>query len=285
MKPSLTPLILALSLLAIGSQAGAVGRLTDLSVVDRDSGQQLTTYYHQGQYYVVGTPGNRYAVALRNTRGERLMTVVSVDGVNVVNGKTASPDQGGYVLEPNAATEINGWRKNMNEVAAFVFSPEQHSYAARTGRPDNVGVIGIAVFRERPEPRRVPDISNDTPWSSDYPSDTTTRRDRRAAEASPEGPSARSGAAPAAPAQEANNRSMDSSRYQQPRLGTAHGQREGSEVRYTDFIRASSRADELISIRYDSYRNLVAKGVIPVNRSSGRPVPNPFPGQFVPDPG
>ena len=37
----------------------------------------------------------------------------------------------------------------MREVAAFTFTDSPNSYAERTGRPANVGVIGVAVFRER----------------------------------------------------------------------------------------------------------------------------------------
>ena len=50
------------------------------------------------------------------------MTVVSVDGINAVTGETASPDQNGYVLSPHQSFEIAGWRKSMNEVAAFYFT-------------------------------------------------------------------------------------------------------------------------------------------------------------------
>ena len=40
----------------------------------------------------------------------------------------------------------------MQRIAAFYFTELENSYAARTGRPDNVGVIGVAVFRKKPEP-------------------------------------------------------------------------------------------------------------------------------------
>jgi hypothetical protein len=53
-------------------------------------------------------------------------------------------------------------------------------------------------------------------------------------------------------------------------------------VRYTNFERASNTPDEVITIYYDSYRNLVAQGVIRDSTRLARP--NPFPGQFVPDP-
>jgi hypothetical protein len=271
MKLPLRPTILALSLLAAASQAGAVGRMVDLNVHDRDTGQQLRTYYYRGQNYVVGTPGNRYAVSVRNQRGERVMTVVSVDGVNVISGETAAPSQTGYVLDANASTEINGWRKSMNEIAAFVFANETESYAAKTGRPDNVGVIGVAIFREKQAVQ---------PWRDGRiaipPASTSAQHDSAAKAQS--GRSAESAApAPSAMPGEQN-------RGEQARLGTGHGERETSQVDYTNFTRASSRPDEVITIRYDSYRNLVAQGVIPRPHPVRRPEPSPFPGKFVPDP-
>ena len=67
----------------------------------------------------------------------------------------------------------------------------------------------------------------------------------------------------------------------QKSLGTGHGQSETSVVRYTNFERASITPDEVITIYYDSYRNLVAQGVIRERTRIARP--NPFPNQFVPD--
>ena len=64
-------------------------------------------------------------------------------------------------------------------------------------------------------------------------------------------------------------------------LGTGHGASETSPVRYTNFERASATPDEVITIYYDSYRNLVALGVI---KAPSLARPTPFPGQFVPDP-
>src|SRR6266699_5465773 len=75
---------------------------------------------------------------------------MSVAGVNVITGDTASPSQSGYVLDAHGSFEIAGWRTSMSRTAAFFFTTLANSYAARTGRPDNVGVIGVAVFRERP---------------------------------------------------------------------------------------------------------------------------------------
>jgi hypothetical protein len=131
--------------------------LVDLSVVDRDTGATLPTYSQHGRRYVPGEPGHRYALRLYNHTDQRVLVVLSVDGVNAVNGQTAGTDQPGYVLDPWQTTEIAGWRKSYSDIAQFVFTALDDSYAARTGRPDNVGVIGMAVFRERvPQPVYVP---------------------------------------------------------------------------------------------------------------------------------
>jgi len=156
---------------------------------------------------------------------------------------------------------IDGWRKNLDDIATFYFTRLSDSYAARTGRPDNVGVIGVALFRER-EVRHCCDELN-----------------RQSA----------AGAAPAAPEASARERGYSESDQsvdarKESKLGTGHGEREASPAQYVDFHRGSSRPDEVISIFYDSTRNLVAQGVIPHKRWLAERVPDPFPNGFVPDP-
>ena len=263
--------------LALWSCAGAgeAGALADLTVVDRSNGQRLQTYYHQGRYWIAGTPGNKYAVAVNNKTGQRVMTVVSVDGVNVVTGETAAPGQNGYVLDGGMHYEITGWRKSANEVATFVFTALSDSYAARTDRPDNVGVIGVAVFREwsPPRPAVSPQVSpQPRPFSDSGSSSGARSADSNRREVQ-EAPSASAAGELGAKAQ------------RDERLGTGHGEREGSQVSYTQFRRAGERPNEMLTIYYDSYANLVARGVI--RAVPGTPVsPNPFPSgmRFVPDP-
>ena len=157
MKP--TNLGAALLALALPFVAGA-GTTVDIEVLDRRTGRVLPVYWHDGDRHVAGEPGREYEIRLRNRDGCRVLAVTSVDGVNVITGRTASPAQSGYVLDPWGLVEIDGWRKSMDEVAAFYFTALPDSYAARTGRPDNVGVIGVALFRERARPdadgRRLP---------------------------------------------------------------------------------------------------------------------------------
>lgn len=259
-------LSLGSALALCSSYAQAVGQLLDVNVYDRQSGRQIPVYYHQGQYYVAGQPGKRYQIALNNRQGRRLLAVVSVDGVNVITGETAAANQSGYVLDAYGKTDISGWRKSMDEVASFVFTREERSYAARTGRPFDVGVIGVAVFEERPAPIIEREYSDrDRRGRMDEAPLAKSAPGRRSAAA------AASGSAPAAaPMME-----------QEEKIGTGHGRREWSEARYTDFERASREPSEIIAIYYDSYANLVNQGVIPRSRYYR---PQPFPNRFVPDP-
>src|SRR6202171_1971390 len=145
-------IVAAVSVMGVAGAAQARWPMEQVSVdiVDRTDGRVLPIYTHEGRRYVVGRPGNEYAIRVRNSGGERALAVMSVDGVNVISGDTASPSQTGYVLGAHGSFEIAGWRTSQSRTAAFFFTTLANSYATRTGRPDNVGVIGVAVFRERP---------------------------------------------------------------------------------------------------------------------------------------
>jgi hypothetical protein len=243
--------------LALSAQAQAVGGLAEVNVYDRTEKRPLPVYWHAGRAYVAGKPGNEYQVTVRSRQGEDLLAVMSVDGINVITGETAQVQQSGYVLGPRAGLEVKGWRKSLSRTAAFYFTALADSYAARAGRAENVGVIGVALYRRKAEPTQ--------PFSQlgSAPQAPAAR-----AEASVRGDSVRriSGAV------------AEASGSSEP-LGTGHGRNETSYARHVAFERASAQPAETIVIHYDSHPNLVAKGVI---REPGRE-PRPFPG-FVPDP-
>jgi hypothetical protein len=285
MKPwlSLTLCIAA----TVPCHAQSLGGMADVSVIDRDTGARLAPYYHEGEYWIAGRPGSRYAIEIRNRLGERLLAVASVDGVNVLSGATASWGQEGYVFDAYEDYQITGWRKSDAQVAAFTFTASPDSYAERTGRPANVGVIGIALFRER-QSRYSPRISGGAA-DRDEP-----------AELSRQGPIANL-TAPAAPAPQPSDSARTNmsapppeaqsappiNALRAPKLGTGHGEREYSYVSHTVFARSQPEPNEVIRIRYDSLDNLIAMGI--ARRT--RPLPqtlNPFPGSpersYVPDP-
>jgi hypothetical protein len=254
----------ALVIAAASGPAEAIGNLADLTILDRSTGRELPVYWHEGRAYVVGRPGNEYQVTVKNRRGDDLLAVVSVDGVNVMDGQTASPSQAGYIVSPWRRVDIRGWRKSMSEIAAFYFTSLGDSYAARTDRPQNVGVIGVALFeRKRSQPRfeeAVPPASSEAPWYG--PADKKLQADRSAG--ADLNTQSRAAPAPSAP------------------LGTGHGRREDAPIRWVEFERATDAPAETITIYYDSYRNLVARGIL--TQPIAPRDPNPWPQAFAPDP-
>jgi hypothetical protein len=240
--------VVAVALAAASFAAQAVGHRADISIFDRGTNRELPVYWHEGRAYVVGRPGNEYQVVVKNRVGEDLLAVVSVDGLNVMNGQPANPRQAGYILSPWSRLDVRGWRKSMDEIAAFYFTQLADSYAGRTGRPDNVGVIGVALFQRK--------VVEAAPYRERSEAQRDSANESRA--------KALQAPAPAAP------------------LGTGHGRREESRVQWQHFERATDTPVETIAIYYDSYRNLVAQGVL--QAPIGRRDPNPFPTSFTPDP-
>ncbi len=207
-------------------------------------GSTLPLFHHRGQRWVLGTLGQRYRIRVQNPTGSRVEAVVSVDGLDALDGRTASVDKRGYVLPPYGAITIDGFRTSLDSVAAFRFSSVRDSYAGRKGQDRNVGVIGVAFFRERapvavarPAPR---------PWWGDRDRRTT---DGAAGSASP----GRSTASPA-PAAEAP-------RKQREGIGTAFGEQRESRVSETAFVRESAWPTARIDLRYDDRDGLRAMGI------------------------
>src|SRR5205823_2906617 len=125
--------------------------LVSVDAYDRTDGTALMVYVKDGRRYIVGAPGHEYAVRIRNCTGERILAVTSVDGVNVVSGETASPEQSGYVIDPYGSVEIVGWRKSLERTASFYFTDLRDSYAARTGRPATYPAETDAIQSDRRE--------------------------------------------------------------------------------------------------------------------------------------
>jgi len=235
-------------------------RLAEIEIVDRTTGEHLPIYGRFGERWVAGVPGHRYAISVHSQAEGRLLAVMSVDGLNVVSGESAGWDQRGYVFAPGERYDVNGWRKSQDRIAAFEFASVPDSYAARTGRPENVGVIGVALFREAVHP-----VVSEAP-SIPLPQAQSGAPARDSARAESSAPPAARAAPPTAPG-----------------LGTAHGRNENSWVAFTSFERAQSTPDEVITVRYDRRENLIAMGVIPAPAVAANPFPSSTAG-FVPDP-
>ena len=256
---------------ALATAPAAAGSLARLDVVARGDAATLPVLAHQGRHWIVGTPGQEYAIRVCNSTDGRLLAVTSVDGINVITGETAAPHQPGYVVDAFACADIGGWRKSMARAAAFYFTELADAYAARTGRPDKLGVIGVALFREKPPP---------VAW-----------RDPAKIAAEAEGAAAAGASLERGAAGEAK-RSRDeaapaASAAPPPRtmLGNGHDRSEHSHAQRVAFARASADPAETLAIHYDRRENLAAMGILPPPTIARSQPANPFPGwpRFVPD--
>lgn len=232
-------------------------------------GEKFPTYTHEGKTYFAAKKGKKYAIKLTNFNSTRVEVCISVDGQDVLSGEPSNYiNQTGYILYPYQTMEIKGYRQNMDEVAAFEFVDKGDSRADLMNQGENVGVIGVAVFREKctiPKPpigsplkfwdtligpkkttppywyKSIPNTSLIGDGTV-YPSDIT----------------------------------FCSSTPQE--LGTAYGNSIDSKVVSTHFTRENATApDEITVVYYDSKESLIEKGIIkPSNQEPKEP--NPFPG-------
>ena len=252
--------------------------LATVEVFDRHDNTLLPVYPAGGERWIVGTPGHEYTLRIRNHTGQRILAIPSVDGVNAITGETASPDQSGYVLDPYGSVEIAGWRKSLSHTAAFYFTNVADSYAGRTGRPRDVGVIGVAVFRERAPVAYAPQPKI---------AQRAERADMPASAAAAPGAEAGTvgGVAKEAAGYDDQLAGTREKRSADSRLGTGHGRSESSYAQRVAFERATTTPESVVSIRYDRREALVARGIVPGPRYADR-APSAFPAWpgFTPDP-
>ena len=126
----------------------------DVQVI-RGDGETLPTYAFRDRFYVQGNADDRYVIRITNPTGRRIEAVVSVDGLDVIDGEGGDLRKRGYVVPPYGETRIEGFRTSQADVATFRFSSVSGSYAGQKGKARNVGVIAVALFEERaPEPEQ-----------------------------------------------------------------------------------------------------------------------------------
>lgn len=219
-------------------------------------GHGLPTHFHRGGTFIEGRMGEAYAVRVDNPTGRRVEVVVTVDGRDVVSGDPGDfRRQRGYIVEPYGHVRIDGFRRSMSDVAQFRFTTPGDSYSARRGTPENVGVVGVAVFSELTPPSPPPMA---VPYGGD---------DEREKASSAGAPRAEAAPAPS-------------------NLGTQYGETRYAPVSEVPFQRANAtEPDALLAVYYDDRPGLVRRGVVPAD-VYGMPGPQPFPEsrKFAPPP-
>ncbi len=266
----------------MSSEAEAVTRSGpySLQLID-ENGRELPTFHKDGRTYVLGSLGRRYSLKIRNDSGQRVEFVSSVDGRDVLDGKTSSWARDGYVVEAHDQVVIDGFRLSHETVAAFRFSSVDHSYASKMGDARDVGVIGVAVFPEKQEQPVVQEIPRPTTfWNKLW----GAKKDLGDDEAQGAGGGAPAGTANLAPpatalapmpapvpmrAEKSAVAPVDGAlaskakraAESRPGLGTEFGEQRYSHVNEVQFVRASSRPAAMLSLRYDDRAGLEALGI------------------------
>jgi hypothetical protein len=156
--------------------------LYDTEVEILVNGKPVKKYSHDGKTYIQANKGSAYSIRVKNNSWNRRLFVVSVDGINVLNGKAAGSEKAGYVIHGYSSYEVAGFRTSNEEVHPFKFNDKQKSYAAKSeetgGDVSNCGVIGVQVYEEKVKPLpkilantiiiREPVSPKPTPWETPW---------------------------------------------------------------------------------------------------------------------
>lgn len=116
----------------------------DVSVMVKN--KPVVEYIDNYTTWIEGRDASEYSIRLKNNNNEPMKVVLSIDGLNVLNGKPASADGDGIVIQPFDIVNLKGWMVDNNTGAAFTFGSSENSYAAKSGYGINTGVIGIALY-------------------------------------------------------------------------------------------------------------------------------------------
>ncbi len=272
----------------------------DVDLIGED-GDVLDTYQHRGKFYVLGSAGERYSIRVTNPTNQRVEAVLSVDGLDVIDGETADfVHKRGYVVPAGGELRVDGFRVSTSHVATFRFSSVKNSYAGRKGKARNVGVIGVAIFAEKAHPEVIlpapvrerrhvhwdePDEEYDLRGDADLGGSVGQTADKTAERSEAEAPaaeppasgSARGTAGSSVSRRAPNKPAPPRGRYRptetkrdccgarpkdRPGLGTEFGERRYSAVSYTRFERANeTRPTALAEFRYNDRQGLLALGI------------------------
>lgn len=237
---------------------------------------------HNGATYLPVEVGREFEITLHNSTNKRVVGVVSVDGLSVMNGEDANYNNSGYVIPAYGSYTVKGWRRGDSEVASFEVTKPGSSYAEKTGRPNNVGVIGVIFYPEKIEYTLRGTLTRNSDGDNTFRmNDIQPRRGI-------------CGQSVNATYSSKTTCGFDDDGYEEltsggielpdAPVGTGYGRKQADRVRETEFKR-DERSKQIVTLYYDTVSNLVAKGV-PVRHHGG--APNPFPAEdskfFCPEP-
>jgi hypothetical protein len=264
-------------------------------------------YQYNDQFFIEGRSNSNYEIELRNHTNGRVQTVLSVDGLSVIDGQEAGPQSRSYVIDAHGTLRVPGWLLDGSNAAKFAFASRPDSYASQIsdGKTRNVGVIGVLVYTEKVAPITYPSYPVTYPFTtwngiSVAPNpfyQNTSINNMWDSFIIPRGIACSANSATAAPligASFSNNavpKSRGSSAGEQKTsggiigdaappvqqsLGTAFGDQTQFATRSVAFDRGAQLT--VMSLYYDSLKGLRAKGVPIERRGKSQRPPEAFPG-------
>jgi len=229
---AITMLVAVLAGFAAANQASVRGDMATVYIQADDA--NIRVAYKDGNTFFSAPIGSEYTISIRNNTGRRILAVPTVDGLNVIDRNKGDWGGTGYVIAPHGSVEIPGFRRSdqFQYVERFTFNEARFSLAKRIGDVRNVGVIGVALFKEYVPPPPEPVVHNYDayPQSSRYE-------------------------------ESANESRMKCETYS--RAGTEAGRTVHDPVRRVSFQRASNNPEEILALYYDKEENLISAGILP----------------------
>ena len=236
-------IILALALFATSAFAARPNGFAVNVLVDDIAREE---YPRAGAVYVEAVRGASYSLRLTNPTPYRVAVALSVDGLNTIDAKhTDARSASKWVLEPYESAVISGWQVSDRDARSFYFTGERHSYGARLGQTENLGVIEAVYFRER---RHEVDVYR--PRFGEERSSASVEAQPRSVPA----PLSEGSAAPSAKAQ----RHDTADDY----AATGMGDKERHEV-YSVSVDLDPTPIASVRIRYEFHSQLVKMGILP----------------------
>jgi len=137
-------------------------------------------YENEDKIFIEGRKGSEYSLRVRNNNYNRILAVITVDGINVISGKpSAEDDRAGYIVNGYSSIKVQGFRKDLETVGAFKFCEKGNAYSEEIGLKGNTGVIGVRIFDEVQRFKYIPicndgwnDFNRNSYWTSNNCSDT-----------------------------------------------------------------------------------------------------------------
>lgn len=271
------------------------------------NGNRCKQYWHDNKCYVEAKQGSEYSIEIKNNYWKRILSVCSVDGLNVLSGKSASPEDTGYIIDSYHSEKIKGFRFSNDEWAIFKFgykfNGKTYAQSKQDGSEKNCGVVGVKLFYED-EPPAVITNNNNWYWNQyELPKITTpyhppywtyTCSNGESLEGGIYGSSNSSNTHQSFYCSNSPLRSCDSTKRQQSKfvgnnqikpkgfdMGTEWGRKETSKVQNVSFERG--RLAHSLNIYYASRESLIQMGV-PIHNEIKVNLPQSFPNQYAQPP-